>query len=605
MKKKIINLYNKYPKYFKIAGVILCILFLLLCSWKLVFVKYKEFHDNESKFKKAAKRYYEFHKQLLPKKGESRELTLQDLYDLDMIDDLYAPNSRKMCDVDKSWVRVYIDENDEYEYYAYLKCGRYQSKVDHVGPDVTLNGDTNITLALNSEYEELGVKKVYDNKDKEMDVTKVVIDSSKINNKKVGTYPVTYTIKDSHYNKTVVTRNVTVTKSLTETVKSSASSDGYYKGNSNNYVLFSGMLWNIVNVNEDGTVRLILHNAVSNLRMNYEKYSESSVNTWLQEIFYKALNNPDNYVVLKDYCTGSINSIYDYGNYCADSINAKVALLDIESYLKTFDGNSSSIFTKSFALSNKIGNNYGDATFNDTKPDGTTTAILAPIRPVITVNNKLSIMSGNGSITKPYKLNDYNYASRNDKINTRLIGEYVEYSGLTFRVIGFDKDNNVRVIMANEWTIKPDDTPIYISTSNLNKWNFNLEDSNSPAYVLNNDYLDYIGTKDIVDTEYDIPINDSSISYDKYKTTKVKAKILLPKTYELFAASGNTKYMYTYIDSSTNDTSLFAVNSSNGKVFELDKSDFESYAIKALITLKGDLKIKSGNGTVNNPYKFK
>ena len=39
--------------------------------------------------------------------------------------------------------------------------------------------------------------------------------------------------------------------------------------------------------------------------------------------------------------------------------------------------------------------------------------------------------------------------------------------------------------------------------------------------------------------------------------------------------------------------------------FELDKADFTSYAIKAVITLKGDLKIKSGNGTVNSPYKLK
>lgn len=605
MKDKIIGLYNKYPKYFKIGGIVLGVLLLGFLSWKLVFVKYKEFHDNESKFTKAAKRYYEYHKQALPKKGESRELTLQDLYDMDLVEDLYVPSSRKLCDVDNSWVRVYIDEDGEYKYYTYLKCGRYQSRVDHEGPEITLKGDVNTIIALNSEYKELGVKKVYDNSDKEIDAKKVVIDSSKLNTSKVGTYPVTYTVKDSHYNKTVVTRKVTVNKSLTDTVRGTASGDGYYKGNSNNYVLFSGMLWNIVNVNEDGTIKLILHNAVNNLRMNYENYKDSNANKWLNDVFYKALNNADTYVVTKEYCTGNINSMLDYSGYCDSSIKTKVALLDIDSYAKTFNGNSSSIFSKSFALANKIGDNYGDGTFNDLSPDGTPVTILAPIRPVITINSEMSILSGDGSITKPYKLNDYNYAKRNAKINTRLVGEYIEYSGLVFRIIGIDENENVKLIMANEWNIKPDDTPIYFSTLNLKKWEFDLNDELNPGYIINNDYLDYIGTKDMITMNYDIPVNDASVSYDKYETTSIKAKVLLPKTYELFAASGNTGYMYTYIDKSTNDTSLFAVNSTTAKVFELDKSDFTSYAVKAVITLKGGLKIKSGNGTVNSPYKLK
>ena len=37
----------------------------------------------------------------------------------------------------------------------------------------------------------------------------------------------------------------------------------------------------------------------------------------------------------------------------------------------------------------------------------------------------------------------------------------------------------------------------------------------------------------------------------------------------------------------------------------LDKKEFETYAIKAVLTLKGELKITSGNGTVNKPYLLK
>ena len=605
MKEKIISFYNKHRKYANIAlGVLGGIIFISLL-WNLVLVKYKMFHDNESRFKKAAMRYYEYRKQALPsKKGEYREITLQQLYDLNQLDDLYIPKSRKLCD-NESWVRVYIDEDGEYKYITYLKCGRYHSKGDHTGPEITLNGKNKITITLNSKYEELGVKSVYDNKDKKIDNDKVVIDSSKVNTTKVGTYPVTYTVKDSRFNKTVVTRMVTVSQGLTDTVKNNTGDDGYYKGNSNNYVLFSGMLWKVINVNDDGTVRIILNQPITSLRMNYDSYKDSNAHIWLNNVFYKVLHDADKHVVEKSYCVGSINSMNDYSNFCSESINTKVALLDIDSYYKTIYGGTTSIYSKNFALANKIGNNYGEATFTEDIAEGTPVSILSPIRPVITLKNKEYIMSGDGSYSKPYKLDDYKYANKNAKLNTRLVGEYVEYSGLIFRIIGKDENKNVRLIMDNKWVVKPDDTPIFIEPNNVEKWNFDLEDENNPAFIMNNDYLDYISTKNIVDTEYEVPINDLSKTYDKYEVTKIKAKVVLPKTYELFATSGSTESMYTYIDRSTNDQMLFATNTKNARVFEIGKEDFASYVIKAIITVKGDLKIESGKGTVNSPYKLK
>ena len=603
MKDKIISLYNKYPKYFKIGGIVLGVLLLAICSWKLVIVKYKTFHDNESKFIKAAKRYYEYHKQALPKKGESREITLQELYDLDQINDLYIPNTKKTCDVNNSWVRVYINEDGEYTYYAYLKCGRYSSHVDHVGPELTLNGDTDITVALNSEYEELGVKKVYDKKDKEIDVKNVVI-SSNVNMHQIGEYKVTYTVKDSHYNKTVVTRNVTVANGLTDTVRSAVGGNNFYRGSSNNYVLFSGMLWNIVNVNEDGSIKLILNQPIANLRANYDTYKDSNIDKWLNNEFYKAIAS-NKYIMEKGYCVGKINSMNDSNSYCDDLINTKVGLLDIYEYRNTFSGEASSIPSRSFMLAHKIGDNYADATFDNTTPDGMLSSILAPIRPVITVNNKLSILAGDGTYANPYKLNDYSYANKKDKINTRIIGEYVEYSGLVFRIIDVDKNNNVRLILNGEWEVAPNNTTLYVSTDNLDKWEFNLDDEKNPAYLINNDYLDYFSTKDVVTTEYDIPLNDASKTYDEYETEKVKAKLVLPKTYDLFSNVGTASYIYTYLDKSTNDQMLFMANTATGQVFELGKTDFNSYSIKFVTTIKGDKLIESGKGTVNNPYKLK
>ena len=602
MKELILSLIKKYRKYVIIGGSGLGLLIIGLLSWTFIFSKFQIFDKQERLFTKAAIRYYEYHKQALPRDGESRDITLQDLYDKELINDIYVPKTKKTCDVN-SWVRVYKDKDGEYKYLTYLKCGRFSSHIDHEGPKITLNGDAVSYIPYNTEYQEQGVKEVIDNKDKKIDIAKVVIDSSLVNTKKLGTYNVTYTVKDSKYNKTIVTRQVIVSKGFSDTVKANTSADGYYKGISNNYVLFSGMLFRIVKVNEDNSVKLILDQPVNNMRANYEDYKLSGINTWLNNVFYNSLVS-NNYLVKSTYCVGDIKSLGDYSDYCSKTIKANVGLLDVDEYKNTFEGNTSSILSTSFMLGHLIGDKYADATFSDYNSDGTANTILAPIRPVITVSSGLNILSGDGSYDKPYKLNDYSYAKKASKLNSRIIGEYFTYSGLNFRIIGYDGEN-VRAIMASGWTVKPNNNQLYISYNKAVNATFDLKNENNPAYIINNEYLDYIDTKSIVDTTYLIPTNDSKLTYNKYKTKKVTAKIVLPTTYELFSNVGSEGYMYTYIDKSTTDQLLFMANSSTGKVFEISKDDFEEYAIKAVITVKGNLRIESGKGTKISPYKLR
>jgi len=602
MKEKIKIFVQKNKKYL----IILVIGFLFILSgyisWEIYFSKIEIFKSEEKKMQQAAERYYSFRKQYLPKEGEVRQVDLKTLYENVEMDDLYIPKTKKTCSLD-SWVRVY-KKDGEYKYITYLECGKYKSKIDHEGPKVILNGDTTVYVGLNSKYEELGVKKVTDDKDGNIDIKNVVIDSSEVDITNVGEYEVTYTVKDSNYNKTEVVRKVVVSKGLTATMKQYSNSEGYYQGTSN-YVLFSGMLWRVVKVNEDGSVKIILDQPSSNLRINYSQYENSNVDEWLNKYFYKALTNPDKYIIDTDFCVGSINSLTDYSNYCSEKVTRKVGLLDINEYYKTNNGETYSIHSKNFMLGHKIGNNYAEADYDNRKPEGVTDTILAPIRPVITLNNNMNIISGSGSKDKPYKLNDYMYAEKGTNLEDRIIGEYFIYSGIKFRIIGFDDDKNVKSIMASEWTIQPNNTPLRITYKDLDDTKFDLGNDENPGYILNNDYLDYISTKSIVKMEYEIPVNDYEKKYNEYKSTKVKGKIFLPKTYELFSASSESNPMYTYIDASTNDQLLYAANSATAEVFELSKSDVDTYGIKAVMTLKGNLRIESGKGTITNPYKVK
>ncbi len=82
---------------------------------------------------------------------------------------------------------------------------RYVNVVDTIGPVVTLNGDSEITINVGDQYVELGAIAVdgYDG------VIGVTIDASELKNE-VGEYEVFYIAVDSSYNKTQIARKVIV-----------------------------------------------------------------------------------------------------------------------------------------------------------------------------------------------------------------------------------------------------------------------------------------------------------------------------------------------------------------------------------------------------------
>lgn len=599
---------NRNKKYIILFSIGLLFILVGILSWNLYFSKYKQFSDQEKIFLESAQRYYSFNQNFLPKVGETREVTYKFLSENEHVVALYIPNTDKLCDLENSWVRVYKNDKNEYEYTTYLKCGKFESTVDHEGPVITLKGNEQIVVSLNSNYEEPGVEKITDNIDGNIDVNKVTIDSSNVNTSKVGTYKITYTIRDKAYNKTVITRKVIVAKNLTEVVKNDTDDSNYYRGsNTNNYLIFSGMLFRIVNVNDDGSVVLISDSAITYLRFNHDVYQNSNVDSWLNNIFYNNIYNKE-YLVDKNYCVGTVSSINDISNSCSNELISKVGLLSINEYNSTILNGETFLNTGGgyFALGHKLGEDNYLAIPMDLK-NGIESDILAPIRPVINLKSNLFISNGDGTASNPYKLYDYKYGKENDLLNTRIIGEYVEYSGLKFRILGLDKNNNVKVIMSDPLMIQPNNTRITLKVSGNTK--FNNKEKDNYGYILNNDYLDYIDTKYLVNMEYEIPINDSSLKYNEYKTEKVNGKILLSKTYELFSAIDNNynnrTSNYMYIDQSTSNDNIFVSTGGNTLAYEMLKDNFGSYDIKGVMTLKGNIKIASGKGTVNNPYRLK
>ena len=327
--KKFVSDHKKLVKYLKIACVVIVVALFL---WFLVIHPLITFKGYEKQVEEAAQRYYELNERQLPTGTRVKTLSVQELFNQAYLkEDFYVPLTDSPCSITESWVKV-RREDGEYKYYVYLKCGIISSIVDHKGPEITLNGDDEITIDRGSKYEELGVKSVVDNSDGRMDVEDVEIDSSDVNTNVTGTYDVTYTAYDSLRNKTEVVRKVNVVSTLSSVVKEDTGDAKVYQGNvSNNYMYFSGMVFRIVGLDGDN-VRIVAEQDVSNV--NYDAIDE-----WLEYYYDHIADESKDYVVYSKYCNDTltdqnISTAMDCSSY-TDKV--PVSILSAQDYNKATD----------------------------------------------------------------------------------------------------------------------------------------------------------------------------------------------------------------------------------------------------------------------------
>ncbi len=224
----------------------------------------------------------------------------------------------------------------------------------------------------------------------------------------------------------------------------------YYVGNvDNNYVSFANMIWRIVRINEDGTIRLILQDGINNNKMYaYKQTNNTDINatyytnsdakkeleSWydtnlktfdakiakgiyceqLKVIYDKSIPVGSATVVLKDNYTPSFNCTTDGNNH--GILSLKIGLLSIdemlmsgikfiptesESYLKSNNnywlgspaGAANSNWTISMTWS-YVANKYAHMKYVSQED--------AIYRPVINLVSDIKVSNGKGTITSPY-----------------------------------------------------------------------------------------------------------------------------------------------------------------------------------------------------------
>lgn len=212
----------------------------------------------------------------------------------------------------------------------------------------------------------------------------------------------------------------------------------YFRGKvDNNYVSFGNLIWRIVRINGDGTVRLVLDGMAETIgsyytidNNNYD-FENSNMNSFLEVWLHDNLSDYANYIANTKFCNDiGHNEIYNYNAYAriitnqiptlnclGDVFSNSIGLLTIDEVVLA--GASPKSFNRDYYLYNeKITDSWytmTGATGNATKLslfmidssgnikteiDGNLNRV---IRPVINLVKNVK-MEGVGTITNPYKM---------------------------------------------------------------------------------------------------------------------------------------------------------------------------------------------------------
>lgn len=606
MKKKGID----KNKIIKIVIVVVVIIVLVLLLWFLYFYPNKVFRENERLLEEAGKRYYEINSTRLPnEEGRVISVSLDTLIKQDYLDGLYEAYGNKVCDLNESNVKA-VNKDGEYVYYTYLKCGNHESKVDHDGPVITLNGSKNMTVSRGDKFNDPGVKSVVDNVDGNMDKSSVSI-KGEVDTSKVGVYEITYTISDSLANKTEVTRKVSVEESLASTVKSNTE-NGYYVGNvDNNYIYFNNMLFRIVRVNDDNSVLIVSNDALANVDYtNDGRFTDSALDKWLNDYFYNLLEpSYQDLIKSSSWCDDVISSDNITTTECSRQTDKrKVGILSLQDYNLSYDGVSSYLDKSNFSwYANLAEDNKALAiTSTDSYPNtiySSESTNLLNVVPALNLKASTTILEGDGTYTNPYVVVKRDTARRSSELNKRQVGEYVSYSGYLFRISNILDDGTTEVIMDS--VLKSNNQQVDIGYTNGNKQKvYNPNQEGNIGYKIKNDMTRYINTDLFVSKNISVPIYNKNITYQGKKDTKeYKLLITIPSTFDIFSARSSTANDsgYWLRDSSKQDNTK-AVVRSLGTLTYSNASDNLQAGVKVLAYFDKDVIIESGKGTYLDPY---
>lgn len=189
----------------------------------------------------------------------------------------------------------------------------------------------------------------------------------------------------------------------------------------------------------------------------------------------------------------------------------------------------------------------------------------------------------------------------NHYFKNEVDNNYVTYSNILWRIIRINADNSVTLISENPLVSLAYKEEVNFKESYLNKWlNITEEEENTGIleYNLNNP------DKYLLKNETCLDVVDK-LSNQLCKTTYTDKYLGLMSTSDYVNTgaeksfiNNNTKF---YLSNTTDTNKIWYITDTN-KVSYSDGTDL--IGLRPVITVKGNIDLVSGNGTLNSPYTF-
>ncbi|MBO4537279.1 MAG: hypothetical protein J5694_00225 [Erysipelotrichaceae bacterium] len=367
----------------------------------------------------------------------------------------------------------------------------------------------------------------------------------------------------------------------------------------NNYVSYNGLMYRIVEINENGEIVLISNESVTLQPLAQRaRLDKTPVYLWLNSsddefsgIFEKTLNDKAEYLTACTNDFSAIDSANDRSRRTTGT-GGYVTLLSLFQYQNSGGAESFLHGSEPFWLSNVDGRGFSYyVAENGSVELGTDTDLLLGVRPVITLKAGLKVSKGSGTADDPYIVNE------NDPYQAKdiWVGTFVIYSNMLWRVTG--KDANGNLIITSVDLAQDGGEPVSTRYSSRNYYNLQI----GAGHYFNNTYLKKMYRyKDFL-TANNWPIGGAmdtdNFDYRDSLQRSLECYVALPTLSDMFLGDCHDEYRLMLLNPFTL-SQAYSVSDYRLQSFNVTKDG--NYRI--CVCLKGSLMVADGFGTREDPY---
>jgi len=397
-----------------------------------------------------------------------------------------------------------------------------------------------------------------------------------------------------------------------------------------NYVWYSGKLWRITAIYPDGTMKMITDDAITTINYGsdvnfYTDTSNSSyMYQWLNEDFLSTLYNYENIIVTDARWNATQTNSSSTKPSETTLVTAPVGLLNSYEYYKSYQNTSYSNGYLNNSYYWWLLNPYSSLNVwnvsNNGRASRSDPSLAFGARPSINLQSGITINDGTGTSDDPYTISgDKGTVTANTTfLNTRQSGEYVNFDGELYRIVGIE--NNTTKLNKMDYVRDESDTVIEKKFSSSTT--FGSGDSDTYwDYYLNNTWYNsitqnyknmlvegtyYLGT---TNGNYKGAIcataSNTVTTVDCEKTSNTwTGYVGLPRYGEMFASQQGSSYSssrYMWLITPYNSSLVWRV-SNYGDADYYNPSN--ARVARPSINLSSAVKITGGTGLKNDPFEI-